>query len=250
MGYPVTWFEISAPDYERAASFYADLFGWHTENMPEANYALIDTHGRTPEHGSNGINGGIGKTQEGQGPGSTVYVEAPDIQAVLDKAESMGAKVLVPVTETMMVTFAMFADPWGNMIGVVKGDGSTKVSQGDNAPVTWFEINSPEPKKAWDFYRDLFDWKITEDAAGEFSHGSVDTDAGGKGISGGIGGSSDGQPTVTVYAQVDDLKKYLDKAEQLGAKTVVEPVAVAEDTTIAVFVDPQGVPFGLYTHQH
>jgi predicted enzyme related to lactoylglutathione lyase len=48
-------------------------------------YTLIDTCG------GGGINGGIGKSQTGE-PWSTFYVEADDLQAVLDKAESLGAK--------------------------------------------------------------------------------------------------------------------------------------------------------------
>jgi predicted enzyme related to lactoylglutathione lyase len=249
MGYPVTWFDVNAPDQEQSASFYAELFGWHTESMPEQHYVVIDTHGSPIDHGRNGINGGLGKAQEGHAPGTIVYAEAPDIQAVLEKAESLGGTTLLPVTETMMITFALFADPWGNTIGLVQGDGSTKVSQGDNPPVTWFEIGCSEPRKAWDFYRELLGWTIEEASGDQTVHGNADTGSG-QGIPGGIGQSPDGRPNVTVYAQVDDLQKYLERAETLGAKTIVEPMAVADDTSIAMFVDPQGATFGLFVHQH
>jgi predicted enzyme related to lactoylglutathione lyase len=249
MGYPITWFDVNAPDHERSATFYSELFGWHTESMPEQDYVVIDTHGRSVEHGGNGINGGLGKTQEGRAPGTIVYAEAPDIQAVLEKAESWGAKTLLPVQETMMVTFALFADPWGNPIGLVKGDGSTRVSEGDNPPVTWFEIACPEPRKAWTFYGDLLGWNVEESSGDQYVHGNVDTGSG-QGISGGIGESPDGKPIVIVYAQVDDLQKYLERAESLGARPIVQPTPVADDTSIALFVDPQGVTFGLFVHQH
>jgi uncharacterized protein len=249
MGYPVTWFEINAPDQEKSATFYSELFGWQTQSLPESNYVLVDTFGAPIDHGKNGINGGLGKTNEGDRPNSTIYAEAPDIQPVLEKAESLGAKTMIPVTETEMVTFALFADPWGNAIGLVKGDGSTRVSAGDNPPVTWFEIACSDPKKAWDFYRDLFGWKIAESSGEQIVHGSIDTGSG-QGISGGIGGSPDGSSAVTVYAQVDDLAKYLERAESLGAKTIVQPMPVEERTSIAMFVDPQGATFGLFVHQH
>src|SRR5438093_12288367 len=97
MGLPVTLFEVNAPDPDQSARFYSELFGWHTEPAPDQDYVLIDTHARTPEHdGGNGINGGFGKSHEGQAPGSTIYVESPDIQALLEKAGSMGATTLVP----------------------------------------------------------------------------------------------------------------------------------------------------------
>jgi predicted enzyme related to lactoylglutathione lyase len=249
MGYPVTWFDVNAPDLERSATFYSELFGWHTESMPDQDYVLIDTHARSVEHDGNGINGGLGKSQKGHAPGTIVYVEAPDIQAVLQKAQSLGGKTLLPVQETAMVTFALFADPWGNTIGLVRGDGSTSVSEGENPPVNWFEIASAEPRKAWTFYRDLFGWNIEESSGDQYVHGDVDTGSG-QGISGGIGQSPDGQPIVTVYAQVDDLQKYLERAETLGARAIVQPMPVGDDTSIALFADPQGVSFGLFVHQH
>jgi hypothetical protein len=36
----------------------------------------------------------------------------------------------------------------------------------------------------------------------------------------------------------------------VDAKTIVQPMPVADDTSIALFVDPQGVTFGLFVHQH
>jgi uncharacterized protein len=250
MGNPVTWFEVNTADPAKEAAFYGELFGWHTEVMEQAGYTLIDTHSRANEEGSRGINGGLGQTTEGRPAMATLYVEGPDLQALLDKAESLGAKTILPIQESEMVTFAMFLDPFGNAVGLVKGDGSTRVSEGDNPPVTWFEIACTEPRKAWDFYRDLFGWKIEDASTEQMVYGMVDTGSGGQGIPGGIGASQDGRPRITVYAQVDDLQKYLERAEAGGANTIVQPTPVAEDTSIALFVDPQGVPFGLFVHQH
>ena len=178
-------------------------------------------------------------------------MENPDIQALLDQAEKLGAKTVVPVTEIPdMVTFAQFTDPFGNLIGLVKGAGQVKVSEGSNPPVDWVEVSCADPKKAWDFYKKLFGWKIEGGAApegGGMLHGSIDT--GGPGARGGIGSSPDGQPRVTIYASVDDLPKYLERAESLGGKTVVQPMQVDEHTHIAVFVDPQGTTFGMYRYQ-
>ena len=75
-------------------------------------------------------------------------------------------------------------------------------------------------------------------------------DAGDQGIPGGIGSSPDRRGRTTVYAEVDDLRKYLERAESLGGRTTMQPTDVGGDTTIAVFEDPQGLPFGLFVHQH
>jgi predicted enzyme related to lactoylglutathione lyase len=44
-----------------------------------------------------------------------------DLQAYLDRIEQLGGKTVVPVTEIPgLVTFAQFADPEGNVVGLVK----------------------------------------------------------------------------------------------------------------------------------
>src|SRR5439155_21658067 len=102
-----------------------------------------------------------------------------------------------------------------------------RISDGDNPQINWFEIASVEPKRSWDFYRELFGWDIKESSGDGYVHGEVDT---GQGIPGGIGTSVSGKPTSQVYAQVDDLQKYLERAGTLGGKTIVEPMPVDPET--------------------
>jgi predicted enzyme related to lactoylglutathione lyase len=241
MGNPVTWFELNGPEPEQTAKFYSEIFGWHVDWMADSNYGLIDTHA------GSGINGGFGKTQPGQPPASVFYAEDPNIQRLLDEAESLGAKTVMPVTEVPdMVTFAMFADPFGNVVGLVQGPGEVKISEGDNPPVDWFQLACTEPEKAWDFYRKLFEWTIEGGPAGDGGmHANVAT--GGPGAQGGISSTPTGQPHVMLYPRVDNLQEYLDRAESLGGKTTTPPMAVDEHTSIASFQDPQGTGLGLYT---
>jgi uncharacterized protein len=113
MSAPVTWFEISSSDAKAARAFYAELFGWKLQVLEEANYALVDT-------GVEGaIGGGIGQAQ---GPNQVVfYIEVDDPQAYLDRIEQAGGTTVVPVTEVPgLVTFAQFADPQGNVVGLLK----------------------------------------------------------------------------------------------------------------------------------
>ena len=54
------------------------------------------------------------------------YVEVDDPQKYLEQAESLGGKVVAPVTEIPdQVTFALFADPEGHVIGIVKAGESS-----------------------------------------------------------------------------------------------------------------------------
>jgi predicted enzyme related to lactoylglutathione lyase len=111
----VTWFEVVGRDGEQLRSFYGDVFGWSFNVPPEVDYGMI-------EGGDGGIGGGIGAAPGGPGH-ATFYVEVDDLQATLDKIASHGGQTAVPVTEMEMVTFAMFTDPEGHLVGLVKSQG-------------------------------------------------------------------------------------------------------------------------------
>jgi hypothetical protein len=54
-------------------------------------------------------------------PYLTFYVAVDDLAAALVKAESLGGKTIVPPTPIPNVgAFAMFEDPEGHMIGLMK----------------------------------------------------------------------------------------------------------------------------------
>jgi uncharacterized protein len=109
----VAWFEVTGRDGEKLQQFYGGLFGWKINANNPMRYGMV-------EAGGGGIGGGIGQSQNG-GNQVTFYVAVDDPQAYLDKAERLGGKTVVPVTEIPdMVTFAQLADPEGNVVGVVK----------------------------------------------------------------------------------------------------------------------------------
>jgi predicted enzyme related to lactoylglutathione lyase len=236
MANPVVWFEVLGPEPEQTAKFYLELFGWHTQAL-EGGYTTVDTFG------GGGINGGVGKSDDGK-VSTKVYVLVDDLQETLDKAGTLGGSTVVPITEMSVVTFAQFSDPAGNVVGLLPPptdrDGGG-VSEGDGVPVDWFEILGPDPKALWSFYRDLFGWEIHEGGTEQFLYGEVHHE----GIGGGIGSTPDGRPHVNVYAHVDDLHKYLERAESLGGKTVMPPMDM-QNISFAMLADPQGSAFGLY----
>jgi predicted enzyme related to lactoylglutathione lyase len=66
------------------------------------------------------IAGGIGKAP--QGPGHvTFYIGVDDAQAALEHVERLGGKTIQPPMQIPDgVTFALFADPEGHIVGLVK----------------------------------------------------------------------------------------------------------------------------------
>ena len=111
----------------------------------------------------------------------------------------------------------------------------------------WFEVAGRDAGKLQSFFSDLFGWQI--DANNPMEYGMVDTKAG-KGINGGIGGPPDETYPghFTIYVEVDDLQKTLDKVEKLGGKTVMPPSEIPganQPLSIAMFTDPDGRLIGL-----
>ena len=113
MGQPVVHFEIMGTDAAKLQDYYRQLFDWEIDANNPMNYGVVKA-----EQG--GIGGGVGATPTGQNM-VTVYVQVPDPQAALDRAVQLGGQVVMPVTEIPdMVTFALFADPEGNVVGIVR----------------------------------------------------------------------------------------------------------------------------------
>ena len=116
MGAPVAWFEITSHDPARLVAFYRELFDWTITDGPEPGYSMVDTGA-----GDAAIGGGIGATQGADDPGGVaVYMRVDDLQAYLDKVETLGGKALVPPTDLPggYGRFAMFADPDGHAVGL------------------------------------------------------------------------------------------------------------------------------------
>ena len=112
---PVIHWEITGKDASKLQQFYANLFGWNVDSNNPMNYGLVDTQTE------DGINGGIAQEQE-SATRVTAYVQVDDLQAYLDKAESLGGKTILPPTMIPdTVTLAMFTDPEGNIMGMVTG---------------------------------------------------------------------------------------------------------------------------------
>jgi uncharacterized protein len=245
MGNPVVHFEVGGPDDEPLVRFYGELFGWDMRRAPGGIfYTLVDTRG------GGGVNGGIGKSATGE-PWSTFYVGVDDLQATLDKVESLGGKTAMSITEVPgMLTFTMFTDPDGLLVGLVKAEPPPEgapqgPSAGDGAAVDWFEVLGSDAARTQAFYTEVFGWKVND--SGFPGYALVDTDAGGRGIQGGVGAGG-GSRWATVYATVPDVERALVRAGQLGGTRLYGPNDVDDHTQTGAFRDPAGNVFGVYHH--
>lgn len=109
----VNWVQIGTDRPEEAERFYGELFGWTFGEDGSAGGpyqtigtnagpagGLFDTGGNTPNH-------------------AIFFVVVRDVAAALARAESLGAKIVVPTTTTADgLAFAHLLDTSGNHFGV------------------------------------------------------------------------------------------------------------------------------------
>lgn len=124
---PVVHFEIAGDDPDRLQEFYTSLFDWAIEPIPDMEYRFVktadtDAGGMTTQMGA--INGGMTKrTEDYEGRGWIVYVNVESVEATLERAGKLGAKVLKPRSPVPgMGWFAVLRDPHGNTFGLWQTD--------------------------------------------------------------------------------------------------------------------------------
>ena len=111
MGNQVAHVEIRSADPDASRAFYGRLFDWQFPEAPEPGYTYIVTgiEGAVP--------GGIGRAPAGPGQ-VTFFVDVADVQAALEQAVRLGGRIVLPATSVPGVTFGLFADPQGLVVGV------------------------------------------------------------------------------------------------------------------------------------
>ena len=111
MAHPVIHAEIRSADPDATRAFFADLFGWTYSDgaFPGYTYAHTGVEGALPT--------AIGPLQGG--PETTVFfIGVEDVEATLARAEELGGRTIQPAQQVPGVTFAVFADAQGHVVGV------------------------------------------------------------------------------------------------------------------------------------
>jgi hypothetical protein len=108
------------------------------------------------------------------------------------------------------------------------------------------ELQTTDLKKARDFYARLFDWKLEDAPVPGF--GTYTMIGVGEGTGGGMMASPmPGVPSFWLaYVDVSDLTSATKKAKDLGAKVLVDSMAVADMGKFSVITDPTGATLGLW----
>jgi uncharacterized protein len=119
MGKPVVHFEVIGKDGAKLQSYYAELFDWKIDADNPMRYGIVKGEDNPSEMGS--IGGGIATGPDGYEGHVTFYVGVPDVEAALQKAESLGGtRVMGPEKVMDQVELGQFKDPEGHLIGLVR----------------------------------------------------------------------------------------------------------------------------------
>lgn len=112
MANPFVHIELHTKDVEKSKKFYAAMFAWKTEEIPDMDYTMIDV--------GEGTGGGIMKNPVPADPDNWLpYILVDDVAASTKKAKSLGATVARDVTEVPgMGWFSVIIDPTGAAFGL------------------------------------------------------------------------------------------------------------------------------------
>lgn len=114
MANPVTHFEVLGQDAAALQNFYGQAFGWEMQDVMEGSYYMANP--------GSGVQGGVGNAMGGGNGHVTFYVEVEDPAAALARIEELGGRTIQPPMDVPGgPTIALFADPEGHVIGLVKG---------------------------------------------------------------------------------------------------------------------------------
>jgi predicted enzyme related to lactoylglutathione lyase len=108
-------------------------------------------------------------------------------------------------------------------------------------PIVHLEITGQDGGALQKFFSDLFGWQLNADNPMNYGTGQLSDDVGV-----GVGPAQEGPGAAAFYIGVDSVADTLAKAEGLGAKTLMGPMAVPGGPTIALFTDPEGHMVGLF----
>lgn len=111
------WMQLGTSDPKKAKDFYGKLFEWSLTEKTMHNkegYSFIEVDA------GEGPCAGIGQGENKDHPQWTAFVNVSDIHEYTDKAEKLGAQIIVPITDLGGGEgfFSVFKDPMGAVLGL------------------------------------------------------------------------------------------------------------------------------------
>jgi predicted enzyme related to lactoylglutathione lyase len=240
-----SWVDVSSPDTDAAASFYGDLFGWDcSEPAPveqTGGYRMFTKGGKAVA--------GLGPVQqEGMPPLWTTYVTVEDAEATAAKVKEAGGQAFMePMDVLKFGRMAVFADSTGAAFAVWQpGEHIGSEVVNESGTLCWNELDTRDVEGAKKFYSDVFGWDYEPMPMGDSEY--ITAKLGDDGVAGIMAINDQFPPDVPnnwlTYIAVDDTDATTARVNELGGKTVVEPMD-SPAGRFACLADPHGAVFGV-----
>jgi uncharacterized protein len=245
------WYELSTPDTEAAATFYATVMGWSPSDVPDGPmpYKLFNV-GDAPSAGM--MSQMDDALKAGVPPAWLGYVHVDDVDAAAAKAIELDGRLYHGPTEIPGVCrFAVLADPHSAAVGIMKwaspgpGDAPPRppVSQGFAG---WQELMTRDWRHAFDFHAALFGW-TKGDAIDIGEMGTYQLFTTGGTAVGGMFNKPDAVPAPCwlYYFSIGPIADAAKRVTDAGGNIVTGPMEVPGGAWIVQCTDPQGAMFAL-----
>jgi len=243
------WIEIGTTDKAAARKFYTKLLGWGTKDMPAGEmgtYTMVTIDG----HDVGGL-WELPKEQREQGvpPHWLAYVSVEDATAATDRAEKLGAEVVMGPMDVMDVgRMSVLNDPQGATFAVwqPKAHHGFGVVADPGAPC-WFELLTNDTSAAADFYRGVFGWGVEDSKMPGMQYSMFKRGEESVGGLMALTPQMKGAPPCWIaYITVKICDATAKEAAQLGAKVLAGPQEVPQMGRFALLQDPTGAVFGVF----
>lgn len=218
------WVELTTTDPDRAADFYAGLFGWELDG----DRFLLD--GRAIA--------GLSGSRPGRPEGWATYLAAPDLDDTAERVLSAYGRILTRPEERAGARSAIVADAGGALFGLwqARGFAGTQL-RGEPGTMAWSDLLTDDVAAATAFYGSVFGWALTH----EFGSGEWLTEARDS-VAGLITGRYENrwQPSF----QVADSTELVDDVARLGGRVAAGPVEMGLGRYVEI-IDPLGAAFAI-----
>ncbi|MEZ5730256.1 MAG: VOC family protein [Burkholderiaceae bacterium] len=237
------WHEHVSTDPGAAQMFYEQWLGWRTASMDIGGhgYALI-------RNGDAGI-GGYRPAPDGVPSHWHAYVSVDDVDALAQRAQAAGARLLMPATDFGPIgRAATLADPTGAIFSLWKATAGDEpdVELADKGAWCWDELTTTDDTVALAFYETVFGYTHSTMEGSEPPYHMLSID--GRQRAGLMRAPMPGIPSAWVsYVHVADIDDTTARARELGASVLVEPMDIPNGFgRFAVIADPLGCVIGLF----
>lgn len=235
-----TWADCASHNQDAAKAFYAGLMGWEIDDMDIGGsmlYTMFKFDGV--------YTAGLGPMMPGMEdiPSHwTNYVSVDDVDAIVAKAESLGATVVAPIMDIFESgRMAVIADPTGAQLGLwqPKNHNGAGIVNTPGA-MTWNEMYTRDLQKAREFFSALFGWefKLVEGMDNYYTFTNQGR------MNGGMMEMSaewgDAPPYWMVYFSVADIDATVARAQELGGKLSHGVEDAGGIGRFAIIEDPAG----------